>query len=121
MSSFFIVISVDVDLQRDSLVELEERPAVQGGERLTRELELHGQDRAFLLLVLLESRLSVAGDLHDLRAREDAGVVTGGVLRFAGEPETRRDFLADLHDGLLHSGVLPLVESPDRESTAVEK
>src|SRR5205085_5042870 len=64
---FQLLLIVDVDLQRNRLVELEQRAAVERREGLPRELELHREHRAGLLAVSLLACLSIARDLSELR------------------------------------------------------
>ena len=42
-----LLLILDEDLQRDGFVELEDRPAIERGERLPFEFEGHRHDRAF--------------------------------------------------------------------------
>src|SRR5689334_10195988 len=71
-----LLLVLDIHLQGDRFVELEEGSAVECREGLAVEFELHGEHGAFLLAVRFEPGLAVAGDLADLRIREDADVVT---------------------------------------------
>src|SRR5262249_49862969 len=89
-------------------VELEERPAVERGERLAVELELDGQDRAGGAPVDLVAGFAVAADRDDARVFEDTRVVAGGVPRFAVEPQGRRHAMGACD--MVHSW--PLVERP---------
>jgi len=86
-----------VDLQRNSLVELEYRAAVQGGERQTVELECHGHHRPRRLAVVFLAHLRVARDLRDLRVLEDLGVELRGDFGLVVEPQARADSLRDFH------------------------
>src|SRR5688572_5279452 len=86
---FFLVLAAH--LQRDRLVELEDRAAVQGRERPPVELELDDQHGAGLAAVLLPAGLAVVGDLPDLRVLEDPDVVPGRLERLAVEPQAGGD------------------------------
>src|SRR5262249_774680 len=98
---------------RYRFVELEERPAVERGERLAVELELDGQDRAGGAPVDLVAGFAVAADRDDARVLEDARVVAGGLLGFVVEPQAGRDAMDACH--MVPSW--PLVARPAGKST----
>lgn len=74
-------------LERDRLAELEVRPAIEGRELLTLNLDLDGHDRSFGAAMNLEAFLAVAADPADPCVGEHRDVKTGGLLGgFAVEP-----------------------------------
>src|SRR5262249_5686229 len=98
-----LLLGVAMDLERDRLVELEKRAAIEGDEFLSADLELHGHDRARFPAVHLESLLPEAADLPDLGVLEDGCVELRRLLGLRIEPQAGLDRrCSDLHDLLLH-------------------
>ena len=79
------------DLERDRLVELELRAAVDADELRVADPPPDRHDRARLLLADLLGCLAVAHDLADLGVVEDLAVEVGGLLGLAVEPKVRGD------------------------------
>src|SRR6185436_9260388 len=101
-----------IDLERDGLVELEIRTAVECGEWLSIESELDCHHRSGWFVVLLVPGFAVVRDFADARVLEDAGVVARGVLGLCVEPEAGTDSLCDGHETLLETGFAELTRKP---------
>ena len=84
-----VLLGLAVDLEGDSLVELELGAAVDADEPLALQLELHGHNHPG------RSRrgLGVVRDVHDARILEDGNVEGSGLLGFGVEPQVRDDLL----------------------------
>src|SRR5262249_9576482 len=78
-----LVLAVEVDRERDGLVELEVGAAVQRDHALAVELEADGHREA----LLTRPGRAVARDVEDLRVREDGRVELGCGLALGVEPE----------------------------------
>ena len=82
--------------ERDSLTELEKRPAVQGNEFLPLDLKGHGHDRTLRPSRDLGASLSIAGDMSELRTLEDRHVKRRRLFGLVVESQTGRDLLHGL-------------------------
>ncbi|KAG7133667.1 hypothetical protein HYQ46_009271 [Verticillium longisporum] len=92
---FLLVIAVDHE--RDGLVEVEVRPAVETRELLPVHLKLDDEQAAGLLAVVGLAGRGVVLSMRDLRIWKDGDVELGGFFGVAVEPETRGE-LGDGHD-----------------------
>ena len=96
-----LVLRLAMHLERDGLVELELRSAVQAHEALPFDLELDGHDRARLAPVDLMPLLAVAADPQDPGVPEDGHIGVRRLLGLGVEPQARRDPLCRDRHGLL--------------------
>jgi hypothetical protein len=88
-------------LERDRLVELEMRAAVEGDKSLSLELELDGHDRPGLSPMGLMALFAIAACPHDPGILEDGEISIGRILGLAIEPQAGRDLVAGDRHGLL--------------------
>ena len=96
-------LAVAIDLERDRLVELEMRSAVQRHEALACELEPHAHHRACFLAVDLPAFIGIVGYGVDLGVLENGGVKLRGLLGLGIEPQARSVFCVTICMGLLLS------------------
>ncbi|MNZ98517.1 hypothetical protein D3C78_1178010 [compost metagenome] len=82
-----------IDLKRNRLTELEQRPAIEAGETLPVELEADGHDRTLGPAVELESGVAVMGDGSDFRVVEDRAIELRRLFGLIVEPQAGREFL----------------------------
>src|SRR5262245_22044102 len=88
-----LFLAIAHDLKGTRFVELELRPAVQGREGLTVELERHRHHRPRGVPMHFLSHAAVACDRHDLRMLENRRIELGHLLGLAVNPKARRDLL----------------------------
>src|SRR4029077_12185156 len=87
------------NLERDRLVELEMRAAVERGKGLAVDLKLDNHDGTGFLAVHLTARLAVTADVLDARVLEHRDIEIRRLLGLRIEPQARRDLLLGLgHD-----------------------
>src|SRR6185436_6101213 len=97
-----LFLRIAIDLERDGLVEFENRAPVESSEGVSIELELHDHHRPCRLAVDLLPGIWITGDLADLRILEDGGVELGSLFGLGVEPQARGNLLNEWHiSGLL--------------------